>query len=62
MSDHEDIKSLTERVRLLEEKNQKLETEIARYRGFAGGIIFVFTGIWAIVEIILPFLKAKIGT
>jgi hypothetical protein len=50
------------KVEALEKRIEALEKELARYRGFVGGMVFVCVAIWSVVEVVLPFLKTKTGT
>jgi hypothetical protein len=43
------------RLQELEDKVDALTTELARYKGFIGGVLFVVTALWAFVELVFPY-------
>lgn len=60
MIDNED------RVDTLEREVYDLKTQLARYRGFVGGVIFVCGAVVTFIEVIWPWLKGifvmKVGS
>jgi hypothetical protein len=45
-------------IHKLEERVDTLEKELARYRGFVGGVVFIITSIWAFIELAGPWLTS----
>lgn len=48
---------LREKVADLEARLSKQEQELARYKGFFGGIVAVFVAVGAFIEVVWPIVK-----
>ena len=53
--------SQDDRIITLEKEVSELKAELARYKGFAGGVIFVVMSLWAVFEYVGPIVFRKLG-
>jgi hypothetical protein len=45
------MENLDERLSAIERELGAIRTELARYKGFMGGIVFIVTALWAVIEV-----------
>lgn len=60
---HMEIQEVSRKVGDLnrEAKLDKVLEELGRYKGFIGGVMFVFSAIWAFLKLGLPFILKALG-
>lgn len=61
MSDIERIKDLEEKVDNMSEVVHELQQELARYKGFVGGILWVCGAMFAALKLAWPALEKLLG-